>query len=173
MTPAIELAAERPLEPAGWSRWLRAAVRAAECDSLDGDQATVGYSLTGARAAFDAGIKPAAYAERVRVNRAVLAARAKAEAAARAQYVRDGSGDMGDCGGAMLGFDSRTGIARAAIEYGFAHRQGNETFLNTALPADIRTQHSMVYVAYAAAFRDEIKAQGYGRAIKRYWTYRD
>lgn len=98
------------------------------------------------------------------IKEALEAAVLEGHAAAMAQYVVDGMRDCGACGGAMLQFDARSAIAKAAVELGLARTSGNEIWALIRLPQEIQTQHGLVYQAMMDTFRAELTKRGYGAA---------
>lgn len=92
--------------------------------------------------------------------------------AATAQFERDGKDDCGSCGNYMLLFDSRSRLTKVAIERGLASR-GRDPYLRLGMPDGIRTQNADVYQNAGRAFRDSLIATGYGKAVRKFWTYID
>lgn len=97
----------------------------------------------------------------------------KADAAALAQWEADGKMDCGTCGGAMLQLDSRTVLAKLAIEAGLASKSGSAVYVSLKLPDGVRSQNMAIPVKQMEAFKAELIAQGAGTVIRRYWSYVD
>ena len=106
-------------------------------------------------------------------TQALRAAVAAGEAAALAVWDRDEHQDRGSCGGAMLEFDGRTIVAKAAEQLGIVYRSGKEYWLRLDMPAGIRSQNLDIPEAQFRAFRVSLEAAGLGSAIKRAWSYVD
>lgn len=100
-------------------------------------------------------------------------ARAAADAAALAQWERDGRMDCGSCGGAMLQLDGRSAVAKEALARKWAYKSGSEVFVMIRVPDGIRTQHATVFENHLRAFRDSLIEQGHAKAIAKFWTYID
>jgi len=94
-------------------------------------------------------------------------------AAALAQWEKDGRQDCGHCGGTMLQLDSRSFIAKAALELKAAYKSGSETWAALDLPEGVRTQHAIVYQKQKHAFADSLRRQGFGGVIRKMWDYVD
>lgn len=107
------------------------------------------------------------------IKTTLAAAVAAANAAGLAQWERDGKMDCGACGGAMLEFDARTKVAKAAEAAGLAYRSGTDVWLRLPLPDGVRSQHEAIPQAQHRAFRKTLTAAGFGKAIKRWWNYVD
>lgn len=92
--------------------------------------------------------------------------------AATATFERDGKVDCGSCGNFMLLFDARSRLTKLAIERGLAST-GDEPYLQLSMPDGIRTQNADVYQNAGRAFRNSLIANGYEKAIRKFWTYID
>jgi hypothetical protein len=92
------------------------------------------------------------------------------DAAALAQWVKDGERDCGSCGGYMLGYRANTKFAKAILAAGLGYKS-EQVFVNPRLPAPIRTQHDMVEESAKRAFKN--KALEYGIAPSKAWSYAD
>lgn len=108
-----------------------------------------------------------------RIRSALEAATVAGNAAALAVWHRDECQDRGSCGGAMLEFDSRTRVAKQAEAMGITYRSGKEIWLRLDLPSGVRSQNADIPQAQHRAFRQELEARGFTKAIKRHWTYTD
>jgi hypothetical protein len=96
------------------------------------------------------------------------------DAAARAQFEKDGSVDCGSCGGAMLSYPASGPFGEALLASGQASGQAKgdtEVFLARALPQDVQTQHAEVEIMGTRAFMAVAEESGVKHA--RYWTYTD
>ena len=112
----------------------------------------------------------------LKTQKATDALKAAAEAgriAALAVWDRDEHQDRGSCGGAMLELDARTVVARQALALGLAHKSGNEVYLSLPFPEGVRSQNADIPQVQYKAFRDSLEAAGFGKAVKRHWTYTD
>lgn len=104
----------------------------------------------------------------------VLEAAAQASRdAAQAQWDRDGHKDCGSCGGAMMQLDSRTKIAKRAVELKLAYQSGKDIFVMAPEPEGIASQHGAIPQAAMRAFRETLVERGYASAVKKFWTYVD
>lgn len=108
-----------------------------------------------------------------RVDRALTRAAGAGRTAALAQWEKDGKQDCGACGGAMLQFDGRSLVAKRAEALGLAYRSGTEVFALLKLPEGIRSQHEAIQQEQYRAFRGALEFEGFGAAVKRFWTYVD
>lgn len=88
-------------------------------------------------------------------------------------WERDEKQDRGSCGGAMLQLDGRSKLAKVAVAEGFAYQSGREIFVKSQIAEGVRSQNADIWQGAMAAFRQEIEAAGYGKAVKRYWSYID
>lgn len=104
---------------------------------------------------------------------ALQAALNAATAAALQVWDRDEHQDRGSCGNAMLEFDARSTVAKVAEQMGLTYRSGRELWLNLPLPAGVRSQNADIPQEQKRAFRAALEAAGYGKAVKRFWTYTD
>lgn len=102
----------------------------------------------------------------------LTAAKAAGDAVALALWERDEHQDRGSCGGAMLELDGRSKLAKVARDMGIL--SGSTNFVSSGLlPEGIRTQNADIYQGHMRAFREKLIEAGYGKTIKRFWTYID
>ena len=99
-------------------------------------------------------------------------AREAAEAKAWSLWVRDEMQDRGSCGGAIMYLKANTRLAKEAVALGFAS-SGGDVSVNYFIPAVVRTQNADIYQDSMSAFRQVLIDNGYGKAIKKFWTYID
>jgi hypothetical protein len=94
---------------------------------------------------------------------------AAAKAAAEAQFVKDGSTDVGSCGGMMLLYRGNGRFAKALVAAGLGHAGdgGTSVLFSHGLP----TQHAEVDIQGLRAF--EAKAREHGFEPSKAWTYVD
>lgn len=95
---------------------------------------------------------------------------AAGNAAASAQFEKDGSQDCGSCGGAMLRLKKNSILTKRMIERKLAH--GTDDVF-AAIAMDLPTQHGAVKQAQMRAFCQHIEASIYAGAIREFWTYVD
>lgn len=102
---------------------------------------------------------------------ALTAALAAGKAEALRIWDRDEHQDRGSCGGAMLELDKRSKLYKIAKESGLI--DFSDAFVCIPLPEGVRSQNADISQGQMAAFRKALETAGYGKAIKRYWTYID
>lgn len=100
----------------------------------------------------------------------LIAAKAAGDSEALRVWKRDEEQDRGSCGGAMLELDKRSTLYKVAPEAGITLLDG---FVALRLPDGIRSQNMDIPEAQYRAFKKVIEDAGYGKAIKRFWTYVD
>lgn len=105
--------------------------------------------------------------ERSDEDRVIDLACAYFDAAARRQFVADGSQDIGTCGGVMLGYRANTKFAKALIARGVAYKSGGRAYLRRSLPAGVHTQHMTVDEKAHDAFAEVARVAGYAPAEHR------
>lgn len=88
-------------------------------------------------------------------------------------WKRDNERDCGSCGAAILYLDSRTNLAKVALENGFAWNGSGDISVNRFIGEGVRSQNADIYQDSMRAFKDVLEANGYGKAIKKFWTYID
>jgi hypothetical protein len=102
---------------------------------------------------------------------ALRAAKAAGDAEALRIWERDEKQDRGSCGDAMLEFDKRSKLFKAAVASG--EFRFSDAFVVLPLPEGIRSQNADIYQGQKRAFRNKLIELGYEKAIKRFWTYID
>ena len=93
------------------------------------------------------------------------------DAAARAQFIKDGSIDCGSCGGAMLGYRANTRFAKAILAAGKGYASDGKVFVTAHLPEGVASQHAEVPIQGLRAFMATAEAHGFSAA--KFWTYTD
>jgi hypothetical protein len=88
-------------------------------------------------------------------------------------WERDGKQDCGSCGGAIMYLDSRTKLAKIAVATGYARDASGDIAVNQFLGEGVCTQNADIYQDSMYAFKQVLEANGYGKAIKRFWDYVD
>jgi hypothetical protein len=105
---------------------------------------------------------------------ALQSARAAALAKSAEIWERDQRQDRGSCGGAILKLDARSKLAKVAVAEGFASKDsGTDIYVNSNIAEGVRSQNADIWQDSMRAFRDTIVAAGYGKAVKKFWTYID
>lgn len=99
--------------------------------------------------------------ERPPEDRAIDLAEAAFDHAARRQFEADGSADIGDCGGVLLGWRGNTRFSRALLARGLGYKCGGRMMLRQSLPEGVRTQHRAVYEKAHDAFAAVAAAAGF------------
>jgi hypothetical protein len=69
--------------------------------------------------------------------------------------------------------DGRSKLAKVALANGFAYGGGSSIIANDCLAEGISTQSGYLRGESLRAFKDALVAAGYGKAIKKFWTYID
>lgn len=101
-------------------------------------------------------------------------AKETAVATSLAVYERDGKRDCGSCGGAIMYLDKRSKLAKVAIAEGYAYDGGDVSLNRESYMADgIRSQNADIPQDAMREFRRVLIANGYEKAIKKFWTYVD
>lgn len=93
-------------------------------------------------------------------------------AAALAQWEKDGRQDCGSCGGIMVGYRGNSRLAKAMVAAGVGTNMGGTVFLSAPLPPEIRSQHAEISIAAGRAFRAAVMLAG-GPEPSKIWTYTD
>ena len=88
-------------------------------------------------------------------------------------WERDKQIDRGSCGGAIMQLDARSKLAKVAVANGFANKSGRDLFVNSNIAEGVRSQNSDIWQDSMRAFKQSLEAAGYGRTIKKFWTYID
>lgn len=104
---------------------------------------------------------------------ALQSARAAALAKSQAIWERDERQDRGSCGGAILYLDARSKLAKVAVAEGFASKCSGDISVNANIAEGVRSQNADIWQDSMRAFKNELEAAGYGKAIKKFWTYID
>ena len=92
------------------------------------------------------------------------------DAAALAQWEKDGKQDCGSCGGYMLGYRANTKFAKALLAMG-AGFKSDQIYVAKRFPDEIRSQHDAIEIVAKRAF--ERKAAEYGIVPSKAWHYVD
>lgn len=98
-------------------------------------------------------------------------AKVAGEAAALAIWERDEKQDRGSCGGAMLELDARSRLYKAIKASNIVKLM--DGFVILSAPEGVRSQNMDIPEAQYRAFKKTIEEAGFGKAIKRFWTYVD
>jgi hypothetical protein len=104
---------------------------------------------------------------------ALQAARDAALKKSLALWERDERQDRGSCGGAIMKLDARSKLAKVALANGFASQMGSDIFVNSNIAEGVRSQNADIWQDSMRAFKNTLEAAGYGKAIKKFWTYID
>lgn len=88
-------------------------------------------------------------------------------------WKRDNEQDRGSCGAAILYLDRRSKLAKVALANGFAYDGSGDISVNRFIGEGVRSQNADIYQDAMKAFKDVLEANGYGKAIKKFWTYID
>lgn len=88
-------------------------------------------------------------------------------------WERDGKRDCGACGGAMMFLDARSKLAKVAVAEGYAWGNSGDISVNRFLGEGIRSQNADIPEDSMRAFKNVLEANGFGKAIKKFWTYTD
>lgn len=100
-------------------------------------------------------------------------AKAASEVASLRVWERDGKMDCGSCGSCVTLLDGRSKLAKVALEQGMAFTTGGDIYLNHFIADGIRSQNADIDQEAGRAAVNSLKASGYGKAIKKFWTYID
>lgn len=92
------------------------------------------------------------------------------DAAALAQWEKDGKQDCGSCGGYMLGYRANSKFAKAIMAAGVGFKS-EQVYVAKRFPEGIRSQHDAIEIKAKRAF--EAKAREYGIAPSKAWSYVD
>jgi hypothetical protein len=88
-------------------------------------------------------------------------------------WEQQGRKDSGACGGAIMLLDGRSKLAKVALANGFARDVGGDIFVNNAIANGVNSQSGYLYKESLRSFRGVIEAAGYGKSVKKFWTYID
>lgn len=87
-------------------------------------------------------------------------------------WERDGKRDCGSCGGAIMYLDRRSKLAKVALAEGYAYDGGDVTVTDYVAPG-IASQNADIPQDALRAFKRVLEENGFGKAIKKFWTYVD
>lgn len=87
-------------------------------------------------------------------------------------WERDGKRDRGSCGSAIMYLDRRSQLAKVALAEGYAY-DGGDISVKRFVGEGIASQNADIDQEAMRAFKQVLEANGYGKAIKRFWTYID
>src|SRR4051812_46969824 len=104
---------------------------------------------------------------------ALKAAREVALAKSLAIWERDERQDRGSCGSAILYLDARSKLAKVALAEGFAQNLSGNISVKQNIAEGVRSQNADIYQDSMRAFLQSLEAAGYGKAVKKFWTYID
>ncbi len=107
------------------------------------------------------------------ISEVLAEARAAAEARTLQIFEMQGKQDCGCCGGAIMYLKGNTKLAKVAVAEGYAYGTGGDISVKSFVGEGVRTQNIDVWQGAIIAFRDVLIANGYGKAIKKFWTYID
>lgn len=88
-------------------------------------------------------------------------------------WERDGKRDCGSCGSCVTLLDARSKLAKVALAEGFAFTTGGDIYVNHFIAPEVRSQNADIDQDAGRAFKKVLEENGYGKAIKKFWTYID
>jgi hypothetical protein len=103
----------------------------------------------------------------------LAAAKAASIAKSLALWERDEKQDCGSCGSAVMLLDARSKLAKVAIAEGYATKSGGDVYVTHFIGEGVRSQNADIWQDSMRAFREVLIANGYEKAIKKFWTYID
>lgn len=107
------------------------------------------------------------------ISEVLTAAKEASIAKSLAVWEVNGKKDMGSCGGVCMYLKSNTKLAKEAVAMGIARKSGAETIVNQMIGEGIMSQNEAIPQSAMAAFKAVLIANGFEKAISKYWTYVD
>lgn len=107
------------------------------------------------------------------ITEVLTAAKEASIAKSWAVWEANGKRDCGSCGGVCMYLKSNTKLAKEAVAMGIAYNSGTQTVVNQMIAEGIASQNEAIPQSAMAAFKAVLIANGFEKAISKYWTYVD